>query len=316
MEASLNGPLGRTTLGTGTLTIGRSPDNTLVITDLESSAHHAVVAPGYGGNSYQITDLNSTNGTFVNEQRLSPNTPQPLNTGDVIRIGSLRFTYEASSGYAPTVAASSFNSEQTVIDQSQAPQATPYPQIPYTIPTAPPSPPVYQQPGYPQVQPASFNQSSYPPPQPGNFGQPSPPKKKSRAGLWTVLIILLLAIIGGGIGGFVYLQNRSTPEKTLQAFCTALQNGDAQAYYNTLSTPVQEQTDLGKISTFLQLLRLVTGGIINCTYSNVVVNGNNATATLTLTPARGRILSGPVSLVNENGQWKMSSNKSLPTGPA
>ncbi|HEX7737641.1 MAG TPA: FHA domain-containing protein [Ktedonobacteraceae bacterium] len=317
MEAALNGPFGRTSLGAGALKIGRAPDNTLVINDPQSSSHHAEVAPGYGNNGYQVTDLNSTNGTFINEQRLAPNTPRPLNNGDVMRIGALTFTYEASGGYAPTIAASGFNSDQTVADQPQAAQATLYPQAAYNAAPPPPpfapapqQPPAFQQPSYPQPQPASFNQSGYPLPQPG-FGQPYPQKKKSRAGLWITLVVLLL-LVGGGISGYIYV-NRSTPEKTLQAYCTALQNNDAQGIYNTLSSTLQANTDLNKIKTVLQLLDLAAGGgFTNCTSSNVTVNGNSASATVTLTATSGKSIGEPAQLVDENGQWKISAGSKLP----
>ena len=36
---------------------------------------------------YQITDLGSSNGTFVNEQQLTPNVPRLLSNGDQIRLG-------------------------------------------------------------------------------------------------------------------------------------------------------------------------------------------------------------------------------------
>jgi hypothetical protein len=311
MEASLNGPLGRTTLGQGMLKIGRAPDNTLVINDPQSSSHHAEVGPGFGGSGYQVTDLNSTNGTFVNEQRLTPNTPRQLNTGDIIRIGALRLTYEATSGHAPTVAASSFNSDQTLPNQSPGAQPTLYAQAPafsnYNAPasiTPPPPPPAFTPP-----QAGGFNQAAYPP---GGFGQSVPQPKKSRVGLWIGLIVLLLLIVGGSFAGYVYV-NRSTPEKTLQAYCTALQNNDAQGLYNTLSSKDQARTDLQKISTGLQLLKLLTGGFTNCTSSNVQVNGSTASAMLTLTPARGNTISQQVALVNDNGQWKMTTaNKNLP----
>lgn len=39
---------------------------------------------------YEITDLESTNGTWVNEQRLSPNKPYPLASGALLRLGRMR----------------------------------------------------------------------------------------------------------------------------------------------------------------------------------------------------------------------------------
>lgn len=311
MDASLNGPLGRTALGQNSLRIGRAPDNMLVITDPQASSHHAEVSPGFGGNSYQVTDLNSTNGTFVNDQRLAPNSPYSLNSGDVIRIGSTRFTYEMSAaGYAPTMAAGTPNYEQTIaanISAQPAYQPPPVFQQPAAYGNAGAPPPSYpqHQPGYPQAQPAY--------PQPGGFGQPGyPPRKRSRVGLWLGLIVVLLLLVGGGIGGYLYLQNRSTPEKTLQAYCTALEHSDAQGVYNTFSSASQAKTSPSKLGTAMQAITLLFGGIKDCTYTNVQQNGSLATATLTLTPDRGRVFSGTSHLVDENNQWKIDNN-ALPT---
>lgn len=92
MEASLYGPSGRTALGSNVITIGRKPDNQLVIQDPKTSSHHAVIRPEKQGHS--IVDLGSTNGTFVNEQLLEPGRPRLLGRGDTIRIGDTRFIYE------------------------------------------------------------------------------------------------------------------------------------------------------------------------------------------------------------------------------
>ncbi|MCS6993937.1 MAG: FHA domain-containing protein [Anaerolineales bacterium] len=39
---------------------------------------------------YEITDLESTNGTWVNEQRLAPHQPQFLPSGAMLRLGRMR----------------------------------------------------------------------------------------------------------------------------------------------------------------------------------------------------------------------------------
>jgi len=39
---------------------------------------------------YEIIDLESTNGTWINEQRLIPNKPYPLTSGDLLRLGRMR----------------------------------------------------------------------------------------------------------------------------------------------------------------------------------------------------------------------------------
>jgi predicted component of type VI protein secretion system len=77
------------------VTIGRGHDNQLVVNDAHASAHHAAIRLIGDGQHYSITDLGSTNGTFVNEQRLDHTTARLLHAGDRIRIGETAFTYEA-----------------------------------------------------------------------------------------------------------------------------------------------------------------------------------------------------------------------------
>ena len=92
MAASLLGPPGRTSLGTAEATIGRSLDNQLALNDIQVSAHHAVIR--LEGQTYTIVDIGSTNGTFVNDQRIDRNTPRSLTQGDVIRIGQTILIFE------------------------------------------------------------------------------------------------------------------------------------------------------------------------------------------------------------------------------
>lgn len=72
--------------------IGRDRDNHLVIDDPFTSAHHAMIV--WRENQWWIEDLNSHNGTFLNEERIS--TPHTLMSGDRIAIGEtiLRFETE------------------------------------------------------------------------------------------------------------------------------------------------------------------------------------------------------------------------------
>lgn len=69
------------------LNIGRASDNDLVINHPAVSGHHLRLEKSV--NQISITDLASTNGTQVNGHRIPPNSPRPLQTGDVIRIGDL-----------------------------------------------------------------------------------------------------------------------------------------------------------------------------------------------------------------------------------
>jgi hypothetical protein len=48
-------------------------------------------------NQYYITDLQSTNFTYVNQQRLAPNLPTPLHDGDEIKFGKLKMFFYQST---------------------------------------------------------------------------------------------------------------------------------------------------------------------------------------------------------------------------
>ena len=69
-------------LGTAAFEIGRSSKNDLFLDHESISRHHARIT--FDGTSYWVSDLNSTNGTFVNDD---PVKEQRLNDGDQVRIG-------------------------------------------------------------------------------------------------------------------------------------------------------------------------------------------------------------------------------------
>ena len=74
------------------LLMGRDPSCDLVLNDVEVSRRHARLIAQSGG--YAIEDLGSTNGTFVNEQRIK--TVVPLQPGASIRLGDrVTLLYEA-----------------------------------------------------------------------------------------------------------------------------------------------------------------------------------------------------------------------------
>jgi predicted component of type VI protein secretion system len=65
------------------ITIGRDPVNEIVINDAEISRRHARLT--FQGGKYVLEDLGSTNGTFVNGQRLAG--PRVLKAGEVVSFG-------------------------------------------------------------------------------------------------------------------------------------------------------------------------------------------------------------------------------------
>ena len=71
-------------------TIGRSADNTIAIDDDFASVRHARLV--FRGGQWWLEDMRSTNGTWLNGNRLSA--PTPLHSGDTIAVGTQHYRFE------------------------------------------------------------------------------------------------------------------------------------------------------------------------------------------------------------------------------
>jgi pSer/pThr/pTyr-binding forkhead associated (FHA) protein len=67
--------------------VGRTPDNTVVLQDAFVSSHHARLVQTNG--RWYLTDLDSTNGTFVNGARAGQAAEQ-IKDGDVLQFGRVK----------------------------------------------------------------------------------------------------------------------------------------------------------------------------------------------------------------------------------
>jgi pSer/pThr/pTyr-binding forkhead associated (FHA) protein len=76
-------------------TVGRVEDNTFQIADQSVSSHHCEVH--LRGNDIFIRDLNSTNGTFINNEKIAESILKP---GQILRLGQVELKLEAE-GAAP-----------------------------------------------------------------------------------------------------------------------------------------------------------------------------------------------------------------------
>jgi len=76
-------------LGTDPLTIGRSAESGLVIRDDYTSSHHARLVRY--ADQWMIQDLDSTNGTFHDGAKVTPNSPVAVRIGAPITIGQTTF---------------------------------------------------------------------------------------------------------------------------------------------------------------------------------------------------------------------------------
>lgn len=296
MEAALQGPTGQTVLGASVLTIGRAGDNQLVISDGRASSHHAEIRQDVGGQSYSVTDLGSTNGTFINEQQIERHVPRMLNSGDRVRVGDTVFTYEVSGPYQ--------SASNVYSNPGNDPAYLP------TVGVAPPDPyyGANAQQGY-QAPPPPY--APYPaPPQPVYGQQPAPlppvypppvPVKKRRTSLWIVLGIVGVIVVACIALGAIVLVTQSTPTKTLQAYCSAVKQRDYPTAYNQFS---KRQQALQTETQFANNFRAVT--VTDCQVSNV--NDTAGTGTITYVTDKGTLVADE-TLVQESGTWKLDFEK-------
>jgi predicted component of type VI protein secretion system len=74
---------------TAAVTVGRLPDNTIVIDNSAVSSHHIRIARE--GPQFVVEDLESTNGTFVNGDKI---TKRALRHGDTILVGKHKIFFD------------------------------------------------------------------------------------------------------------------------------------------------------------------------------------------------------------------------------
>jgi predicted component of type VI protein secretion system len=131
------------------ITIGRDNANRVVVNDAEVSRKHARLVAQGGG--YVIEDLGSTNGTFVEGQRLMG--PHLLRPGETIMLGEK--------------ISLSFETIETNADATLPQASPPTPMETYRVTPTP-------EPGYPPA-PQAYEPSPPPPYQPPPAYQPPPP---------------------------------------------------------------------------------------------------------------------------------------------
>jgi len=86
-------------LHTDRTTIGRVEDNTFQIADASVSSHHCEIH--LRGNEIYIRDLNSTNGTFINDARVTESILKP---DQILKLGQVELKLETEGVAATSVA--------------------------------------------------------------------------------------------------------------------------------------------------------------------------------------------------------------------
>ncbi len=115
------------------LTIGRDSTNEITINDAEVSRRHARLT--FQGGKFVLEDLGSTNGTFVNGQRLAG--PRVLKAGEVVSFGEQIVLVFESSTFDP--AATVASPRAAAVPSASRPVTPPPPPAQYagSVPASP-----------------------------------------------------------------------------------------------------------------------------------------------------------------------------------
>jgi pSer/pThr/pTyr-binding forkhead associated (FHA) protein len=92
-------------------TIGRVEDNLFQIAEASVSSHHCEVH--LRGDEVLIRDLNSTNGTFINNEKI---TESVLKAGQTLRLGNVELKLEGAGAAAASAPASASNPAKRQVD--------------------------------------------------------------------------------------------------------------------------------------------------------------------------------------------------------
>lgn len=81
------------------ITIGRAPNNDVVLSHKKISRLHAVlIIPKEGEKTYCLMDMGSANGTFLNSAKLRARKREPLRNGDKVAIWRFVFEFITAEG--------------------------------------------------------------------------------------------------------------------------------------------------------------------------------------------------------------------------
>lgn len=195
--------------------IGRDINNDIVISDAEISRKHSRLVSQSGG--YMIEDLGSTNGTFVNGQRLMG--PHALTSGELVMLGeNVGLAFEAIG----------FDINATVVGSGAS--AATFQVSPRAGDAAFSVPPVVESYGPPSAAPQAYAPPAGVAPVP-EYTAPQPVKKGGCrtwlvAGCGCLAVVLCLVIIG--IAALVYLNPALLEEILCWGFFKSITNGVLQ----------------------------------------------------------------------------------------
>jgi pSer/pThr/pTyr-binding forkhead associated (FHA) protein len=227
----------------GATTVGRDPGAGIAIDDSDASRNHASLA--VDGTTVTVEDLGSTNGTFVNGERLSA--ARTLSPTDKLRIGTTVFELRVA---APDLDDVQVTAQRQTPDFGSAPPPSGPPGGAGGPPGGPP-PPEYAPPPAPVGSPPPYGGAQQPPYGGGGLLAPSPyaaPGGAQLSGWWSwvgatlldalislpFLIIFYVLIVSPILMGRSGPQNGQTWGKQALGIRVARDNGQPFTYGTAL----------------------------------------------------------------------------------
>lgn len=166
--------------------IGRDASNVIAINDAEVSRKHAKLNLQNSG--YVIQDLGSTNGTFINGQRITGS--QELKPGDTVTLGeNIVLVFEAA-----------FDPNATMVSSSQVPKTVAPVRKPAPAPAPTPAP---------ASPPSTAPVEVFPGQVPTSPTPKSAARTKKKFPVWLIIMIIFLLIICACVGFFVIIDQFS-----------------------------------------------------------------------------------------------------------
>jgi len=140
------------------------------------------------------------------------------------------------------------------------------------------------------------------PPQASIVSGGSSVQKRSRQGRWITISILAVLLLAAVASFFVIRYvSRSTPDKTLDAFCNALQQADYRSAYDQFSAKLQHTVSEAAFAAALSQDKVTA-----CTHGTTGDSANSVTNDLKLVHASKGINDDIVTLTKDsNSDWKI-----------
>lgn len=129
-----------------------------------------------------------------------------------------------------------------------------------------------------------------------------PVQKRVPRRLWITLSLFIVLLLTS-VSSFLVIRyiNRSTPDKTLDAFCTALQQADYRSAYDQFSARLQQT-----ISETAFAALLAQDKVIACTHGTTGDSSNSVTNNLKLIHVSNGINNDIVTLTKDSdNNWKI-----------